>query len=137
AWYRQEYFCSFEALEGLVFPNFARCVVPALLTPDAERRPGIRRVRGIDFGFRNPFAAVWGFLDQNNVLWVTHEHYGRGKPLSDHLKHLPRDVTWYVDPSGANERSEMRVAGFTVCAGDNTLRPGLAKITARIEAAKL
>src|SRR5205809_5106479 len=28
SWYRQEYECSFEALEGLVYPDFARCVLP-------------------------------------------------------------------------------------------------------------
>jgi hypothetical protein len=30
SWFRQEYCCSFEALEGLVYPDFARCVVPSL-----------------------------------------------------------------------------------------------------------
>src|SRR5713101_886560 len=29
-WFRQEYACSFEALEGLVYPDFARCVVETL-----------------------------------------------------------------------------------------------------------
>jgi hypothetical protein len=27
SWFRQEYCCSFEALEGLVYPDFARCIV--------------------------------------------------------------------------------------------------------------
>src|SRR5450759_1941956 len=30
SWFRQEYCCSFEALQGVVYPDFARCVVPAL-----------------------------------------------------------------------------------------------------------
>jgi len=42
AWFRQEYLCSFEALEGLVYPDFARCLVPAL--------PG--HVRREDAGWR-------------------------------------------------------------------------------------
>src|SRR5207253_854205 len=74
SWYRQEYCCSFEALEGLVYPDFARCVVEALpehlvgllnpLTPvpsPPEWRGGNRaasllegnRFGGIDFGLRN------------------------------------------------------------------------------------
>ncbi len=61
---------------------------------------GGRQVGGIDFGFRNPFAAVWGILDRDGVLWLTGEHYARQKPLSYHAQHLPRDVTWYADPSG-------------------------------------
>src|SRR5207248_8011312 len=36
SWFRQEYCCSFEALEGLVYPDFARCVVPGLLRRSAS-----------------------------------------------------------------------------------------------------
>ena len=132
-WFRQEYFCSFESVQGLVFPNFTRCMTArGVAAPITGKKVG-----GIDFGFRNPFAAVWGILDDKNVLWLTHEHYGRGKALSEHLRRLPRDVTWHVDPSGANERTEMRIAGFTVIPGDNAIRPGISKIAARLDAGML
>jgi hypothetical protein len=127
SWFRQEYCCSFEALSGLVYPDFGRCVVPG---PAPE---GGRKVGGIDFGFRNPFAAVWGTADRDGVLWLTGEHYARNKPLSHHARFLPRDVTWYADPSGATERCELRCAGLTVREGDNALRPGIAAVTARLE----
>ena len=42
-------------------------------------------------------------------------------------------MTWYADPAGADERCELRCAGFTVRAGDNALRPGIAAVTARLE----
>jgi hypothetical protein len=131
SWFRQEYGCSFEALEGLVYPDFGRCVVhgPA---PRAGRTVG-----GIDFGFRNPFAAVWGVLDRESVLWLTGEHYERGRPLSYHAGRLPRDVDWYCDPSGANERCELRLAGFCVREGTNALRPGIAAVSARLESGRL
>jgi hypothetical protein len=128
SWFRQEYLCSFEALEGLVFPHFARAVVDEL--PDGLHG---RRVGGIDFGFRNPFAAIWGTLDDNRVLWLTGEHYERGKPLSYHAQRLPRDVFWHCDPSGANEREELACANFRVRPGNNALRPGLAAVAARLE----
>jgi hypothetical protein len=132
SWYRQEYCCSYEALQGLVYPDFAaRCVVPDPAVP------GARKVGGIDFGFRNPFASVWGHVDPNGVLWLTGEHYCRQRPLSYHAAHLPRDVTSYADPSGANERAELRWAGFTVHEGDNALRPGIAAVTARVESRRL
>jgi hypothetical protein len=136
SWYRQEYGCSFEAVQGLVYPHFARCVAPALppeLADEGRGVPGVRRVGGIDFGFRNPFAAVWGVVDRGGVLWLTGEHYARGKPLSYHAAHLPRDVKWYADPAGASERSELHCAGFTVLEGDNSLRPGIAAVTARLQ----
>src|SRR5262249_16489507 len=73
SWYRPEYECSFEALEGLVFPDFARCVVP--IRDASQKRCTGRPVGGIDFGFRNPFAAVWGVLDRDGILLLTGEHY--------------------------------------------------------------
>ena len=84
SWYRQEYECSFEALAGLVYPDFVRCVTPG------PAPAGGRRVGGIDFGFRNPFAAIWGLVDRDGVLWLTGEHYSREKPLSYHAAHLPQ-----------------------------------------------
>jgi hypothetical protein len=134
SWFRQEYCCSFEALEGLVYPDFARCVVDALPlhAPSATPHPS-RRVGGMDFGFRNPFAAVWGVLDRDGVLWLTDEHYAREKSLSFHANRLPRDVTWYGDPAGAGDLAELRRAGFAVRAGVNARRPGIAAVRARLE----
>jgi hypothetical protein len=154
SYYRQEYECSFEALEGLVYPDFERCLVdelPAGLQmaegglrignpaprpdhpPSAIRHPQWKWVGGIDFGFRNPFAAVWGAVDHDGVLWLTGEHYARQKPLSYHAAHLPREVMWYADPSGATERVELLAAGFKVRTGDNALRAGIGAVTARVE----
>ena len=125
-WIRQEYYCAFESLEGLVYPNFARCVVPG-------PAPLGRRVGGLDFGVSNPFAAVWGVVDRQNVLWLTGEHFHREKSLAFHAQHLPRDVTWYGDPSGAREVLELRIAGFRVTAADNEKKVGIAAVRARLE----
>ncbi len=127
SWFRQEYCCSFEAFEGLVYPEFSGCVV-ARPAP----REG-RRVGGMDFGFRNPFAAVWGLVDGDGVLWLTGDHYQRQKPPSHHMTRLPREATWYAGPSGANERGELRCAGFAVREGSNAIRPGIAAVSARLE----
>lgn len=134
SWYRQEYGCSFEALEGLVYPDFARCVVPSLPAHlGAEGAKLAKKVGGIDFGFRNPFAAVWGILDRDGILWLTGEHYCRERPLSFHAHQLPRDVTWYADPSGAGDIMELRCAQFNVQAATNDRRPGIAAVRGRLE----
>jgi hypothetical protein len=127
SWYRQEFHCSFEALEGVVYPDFARCVVAVDQVP-----PG-RWFGGIDFGLRNPFAAVWGVLDRDDVLWLVGEHYSREQTLAYHMKHLPRQVTWYGDPEGAREITELHCAGLTIRKGDNAQRPGIAAVRARLE----
>jgi hypothetical protein len=145
-WYNQEFNCSFEAVEGLVYPEFSRCLVsevPAEVIREGTREVGpferrrVQRVGGIDFGFSDPFAAVWGYHDADDVLWITNEHYARHQPLSFHATKLPREVYWYGDPSGANERQELRIAGFVIRESINSIDPGLAAVTARIESGRL
>jgi hypothetical protein len=154
SWFNQEYTCSFESLEGLVYPDFAQCVEKTLpeelrervrewqhgsrshTPPHLPSRP-LRLVGGIDFGFRNPFAAVWGILDEQDVLWIFGEHYERQAPLNQHAAKLPRSVYWYADPAGANEIAELRCGGFVVRRGDNAVQAGIAAVTARIQTGRL
>jgi hypothetical protein len=72
-------------------------------------------------------------VDHDGVLWLTGEHYGAQKPLSWHAQRLPCDAYWYADPSGANERCELRCAGFAVVEGCNAIRADIAAVTARLE----
>jgi hypothetical protein len=141
SWFNQEYTCSFEAVEGLVYPEFAQCVVQEVpselrIDPRSSSSP-YRLVGGLDFGFRNPFAAVWGILDRRDVLWIFGEHYECQAPLNQHAAKLPRSVTWYADPAGANEIAELRCGGFVVRRGDNALQAGIAAVTARIQTGRL
>lgn len=105
---------------------------PLARLPQGESGGYFQWVGGMDFGFRNPFAAVWGVLDNDDVLWLVGEHYARGKPLSYHAERLPREVTWYADPAGAMERCELRRADFVVRQGKNALRLGIAAVSARL-----
>jgi hypothetical protein len=145
SWVDQEYNCLFTALEGLVYPDFAACLIdgePA----GVERR---RLVGGIDWGFNNPFAAVWGYLDGDDVLWIGWEHYGRQRPLPDHIAAIraqyqrdpscpdPARVMWYSDPSGPGEILECRAAGWKVLKGFNDIRLGIAAVTARLRSGRL
>ncbi|OAI46893.1 hypothetical protein AYO44_10580 [Planctomycetaceae bacterium SCGC AG-212-F19] len=129
SWYRQEYECSFEALEGLVYPDFANACGFAPASPPT--------VGGIDFGYRNPFAAVWGHQDSEGILWITGERYERQQTIVEHARHLPRKVTWYADPAGAQEIATLRTLGLVVRRGVNEIRAGIAAVRARLEAGKL
>jgi hypothetical protein len=138
SWVKQEYECSFEALEGLVFPDFSSLVglAPAD-SPLAGFAPTGKLVGGIDFGYRNPFAALWGVLDRDDVLTITGERYARETPLHDHARHLPTGVTWYADPAGAQEIASLRQAGFLVYKANNDLRPGIAAVQGRLQTGRL
>jgi len=133
AWVDQEYNTLFTALEGLVYPDFAGCAI------DAWPEPAGRRVGGIDFGWRNPFAAIWGVLDRDDVLWLEGERYLRQTPLHEHAAALRPlgSILWYADPSGRTEIEELRAAGMVVRRGDNDLRAGIAAVSARLRTGRL
>jgi hypothetical protein len=135
AWVDQEYNCLFTALEGLVYPEFESTVSKP--TDGGPWACEGQKVGGIDFGWRNPFAAVWGVLDHDDVLWITGERYARETPLAEHIAALPKGVTWYADPAGATEIAELRRADLVVRRGDNNLRRGIALVTARIRTGRL
>jgi hypothetical protein len=133
AWVDQEYNACFTALEGLVYPDFEQALV--------DEQPNVegRRVGGIDFGWRNPFAALWGVLDRDDVLWLEGERYRRETPLHEHAAALKElgPVQWYADPAGRTETEELRAAGVNVRRGDNDIRLGIAAVTARLRTGRL
>ncbi len=133
SWVAQEYETAFTALEGLVYPAFSSAVTDD--TPPTTGRP----LGGIDFGFRNPFAAVWGLLTPDDVLWITHERYLRQTTTPDHVAALrpAGRVTWYADPADPGAIEEMRAAGLTVHAGRNAIRAGIDAVTSRLQTARL
>jgi hypothetical protein len=133
-WVDQEYNGLFTAMEGLVYPEFDK----AIIKPADERSESAgSKVGGIDFGWRNPFAAIWGVLDHDDVLWINQERYLCETPLSDHAAALPKDVMWYADPAGRTEIEELRRAGLLLRRGDNNIRRGIDLVTARIRTGRL
>lgn len=140
-WVDQEYNGLFTAMEGLVFPEFEMAIAAcglALAGSGASAKPqAATHVGGIDFGWRNPFAAVWGVLDHDDVLWITHERYLRETPISEHAAALPKEVMWHADPAGRTEIEELRRAGLKVRHGDNNIRNGIALVTERIRTGRL
>lgn len=131
AWVEQEYGCSFGALTGLVYPGFASALADA--PPPEAGEP----VGGIDFGWRNPFAAVWGLRTRDDVLWLTGERYLARTPLHEHARALPKRAIWHADPAGRTEIEELRAAGLRVWPGNNALAGGIAAVTARLESGRL
>jgi hypothetical protein len=144
SWVDQEYNCLFTALEGVVYPDFGACLIDEL-----PARTGVKYVGGIDWGFNNPFAAVWGYLDGDDVLWVGWERYQSHCPLREHIAAVrtcherdplcpdPVRVMWYADPSGPEEIVECRAAGWKVLKGFNDIRLGIAAVTARLRTGRL
>ncbi len=100
---------------------------------------GGRGVGGIDFGWRNPFAALCGVLDGDDVLWIGWERDLRETPLHLHAAALRqhKGVVWYADPAGRTEIEELRASGLTVRRADNDIRLGVAAVAARLRTGRL
>jgi hypothetical protein len=131
-------------VEGLVYPRFERCIVDAPLRLQVPPTIG-----GLDWGYRNPFAAVYGHFDGDDVLWLTGGRYRRQTSLADHSEALPEDVEWWCDPADPESRIELIKAGHIVrpCvhiptrgAGGEKRSPkmsGIAAVSARMETGRL
>jgi hypothetical protein len=127
------------ANEGLVYPEFGTAVVEP---EDWPASIAGERIGGIDWGWNNPFAALLGTLDHDDVLWLDWERYGSRITLTDHSKGMPRgDITWWADPAGADQINEMRAAGHQIRSathkGQKPLEDGIAKVAARIRTGRL
>lgn len=143
-WADQEFCCLFTALEGLVYPTFAKAVVDCY--PMLESRTA-KPLGGIDWGWRNPFCALWGLHDKDDCIWVIGERYKRQTPLYEHISAMsqpanplwPRGekVTWYGDPAGPTEITECRAAGLKVFKAPNEIATGVMAVTARINTGRL
>jgi len=131
AWVNQEYCCSFHQGKGLVFADFELAIHDL---PFSNRG---KLVGGIDFGWNNPFAAIWGHLDQDDVLWIFGEVYERQTLVDDLAQRLPKGTTWYADPSGPAEMAALRRKGLNIRPGNNNLRTGIALVSSRIRTGKL
>lgn len=94
--------------EGLVYPQFESCLVERPGTSFASPSVG-----GIDFGFNHPFAAVWGHLDGDDVLWLTGCRYRRETTTPVHAEGLPKGVKWWCDPSRPDTIKELRNLGHS------------------------
>jgi hypothetical protein len=132
AWVEQEYEGRFTTVEGLVYPEFESAIVES-----APAFEGCPCVGGIDFGWRNPFAAVWGHVDAQDVLWIVGERYGSRQTVLEHMPALPRDATWYADPAGAGDIALLRRHDFRVLPGRNDIRQGIAQIATRLRTGRL
>jgi hypothetical protein len=131
-WVAQEYDASFTTLQGLVYPDFERCL-------SEGPTPSGRRVGGIDFGWRNPFAAVWGVLDKQDCLWIVGERYASQTALQEHAQALRAlgAIHWFADPAGATEIAALQAAGLKVQPANNALRAGIAAVSGRLQSGRL
>lgn len=130
---------AFTSPAGRVYREFAPSLHVAKLLPP----PGAIIYKAMDFGYVNPFACLWGALDNDGRLLVLCEYYRAGATIADHARVLHAiDRVFldkgcqigpgYADPSGALERKTLGDAGVRTQPADNRLRGGIDIVRQRL-----
>lgn len=108
---------SFDSFEGMIFDDFQRSIH---VVEPYEIPQGWTRVIGMDHGFTNPSAAMFGAVDFDGNLVIYDEFYEREWLIEDIVKKglLPRIRKdkiegIYIDPSTKARRGQLGVSDFS------------------------
>lgn len=125
------------AAEGLVY-TFDRALHLINAFPIPPEWP---RYQAIDFGFTNPFVALWVATDGDGRVHLYRQHYQTKRLVSDHGALIKRVERWTDDegqPNPERERIQARLAdhdaedratlaamGIGTMPGPKSVRPGI------------
>jgi phage terminase large subunit len=102
----------------------------------------VRAKVACDDGFSHPFAAVLVGVDGDGRMHVMAEQYASGLSLAQKIARIRRlteiepkaaQELMVFDPSAAQLRSEVRLAGFATAAADNDVDAGIQVVRQRLE----
>ncbi len=127
---------EFRKMAGLVWPDLSEWVcqqseVDTALEKAQALPDSVTWVGAIDWGYNNPFAALSGFVDSDDVLWLYQERCKSRTLLADHADALDKRTTYHADPSGKQETEEMIKLGLTVQPAINDVAMGIERVTNR------
>lgn len=95
-----------------------------------------RRIRGIDFGFNNPFCCLWIARSPDGVYYVYDEHFESGQLNSHHAKKIhardwdatsPVCGNTYSDHD-AQQRAELSSLGVNTTPANKSVLTGIEKL---------
>jgi len=96
-----------------------------------------KRIRGIDFGFQNPFCCLWGAIDEDDRLYIYDEHYERQQLLDYHADEIKSrgDHNLIGTPADhdAQDVAELRKYGVTTTPAIKDVGIGIQKMKARFK----
>lgn len=128
----------FMQMEGLVYPEFYTTAVEVELEKLLIKSG--RLYGGIDFGWNEPFAALAGFLDEDDILWVFYERYLSETPIEKHAEMIPKfadkRIKWYADRM-PEFILKLRKGGHKVVPAFKAIEAGIDALNARILTGRL
>ena len=144
---------SFNQVEGAVYPQFEKTIIPSQKVSDKWER-----VVALDHGLRNPTAMVIGAIDeQTGTVHIFKEYYKPNTLVPEHAKNIKQILeeekvtagnTRYmvIDPSAKNStdpingksvQSLYQEYGLYFQPANNNIDAGILKVNAYIESGRL
>lgn len=138
--FREQYLGEWTFYAGVVYGHDFR--------PERNVRPAFPipahwpRIRGIDFGYRDPFVCLWFAVAEDSMelktqrgeLLLYREYYQPGRSMAEHaetIRHLSRDERILMtvgDPSEQQSMADLRRLGIPCVNGNNDRRAGRALV---------
>ncbi len=109
--------------EGMVYDEYVRAthVIKQFDIPEHWRK-----VRGIDYGYTNPFVCLWGCIDEDGRLIIYDEHYKSRQLMKEHaaaINNREGRFDFTVADHDAQDNAELRAEGvFTKNAKKEVIR---------------
>lgn len=145
--FMQEWLADFRSMTTAVYPSFSRnkhVFNPNETDPEKPKLPHHgTHIIGVDFGFTDPFAAVFVLIDTNHNWWVYDEVYETNLTL-DHAHQILRDKmgsTAYSriigDSAAATElevlKKQYRLPIIGAKKGKDTLKAGIRELNSKLK----
>ena len=131
----QEIEGGFVTFEGLVYSEFSHDTDEGNIQ-EWEIKDDWRRVRGIDFGYTNPFVCLWGAIDNDGRLFIYDEHYKSKLLIKEHASIINRvagEFVWTVSDWDAQERAELEAEGISTIRAQKEVIIGIQKVKSRLK----
>ncbi|MCP9290009.1 phage terminase large subunit [Gracilimonas sediminicola] len=121
--------------EGLVFSNYDERIH---LIDRFDIPADWRRVRGIDFGFTNPFVCQWWAIDPDGRMYLYREIYKTKRVVNEHAKHINKlsegeriEIT--ICDHDAEDRAQLEKAGIRTKPAYKAVSLGIQNIQERLK----
>ncbi len=97
------------------------------------------KVRGIDFGYTNPFVCLWGAIDPDGRLWIYRERYIARQTVQVHAAAINAEMRrdehyrWTVADHDAEDRATLHEAGIMTQRASKHVERGIKAVKERLK----
>lgn len=96
-----------------------------------------RKVRGIDFGYTNPFVCQWWAIDPDGRLYLYREIYMSGRLVEDHARQIKalsegEKIDYTVSDHDAEDRATLERYGIPTIPARKEISVGIQQVQSRL-----